>query len=197
MAHGPRYRIPFRRRKQGKTNYHKRLDLLKSGKLRLIIRTSNKHTIVQFIKSQKGGDKILVSAYSDELTKKFGYKANTGNIPAAYMTGYLAALRAKKANIEDVILDLGSFNKRNRVLAAFKGVLDGGIEIPHREEFFPEGLEERIDGSHIENYAKTVKKNDPERFQKLFSGYLKKNKIDPLKISQIVSSTKKQIESKL
>jgi large subunit ribosomal protein L18 len=90
MAHGPKYRLAFRRRREGKTNYHKRLKLLKSRKLRVVIRVSNNHVTVQVVESQMGGDKIMVSSFSKELSKKYGWNAHTGNIPAAYLTGYLA-----------------------------------------------------------------------------------------------------------
>ena len=195
MAHGPRYKRSFRRREEGKTNYHKRLKLLKSRKLRLVIRASNNHVRVQFVESKMGGDKILISAFSKELIRDFGYIANTGNIPAAYLTGYLAGLRAKKANIKEAIIDLGIFYHRNRALAAFKGVLKADINIPHRDEFFPENLEEKINGTHIENYAKLLKNEEPEKYSQLFSGYLNKNKIDPTNINQIISNTLKSIEN--
>lgn len=194
MARGPRYRRPFRRRAEGKTNYHSRLKLLKSRKLRLVIRVSNNHVRVQVIKSKIEGDEILVSAFSKELTKNYGWKANTGNIPAAYLTGYLAGLRAKKENIQDAILDLGIFYHRNRVLAAFKGFLKSGIEIPYNEDFFPENLEEKINGSQIEKYAKYLKKNEPEKYEQMFSGYLNKQNIDPLKFSQNFTNIIKNIE---
>jgi len=142
-----------------------------------------------------GGDKILISAFSKELIRDFGYIANTGNIPAAYLTGYLAGLRAKKANIKEAIIDLGIFYHRNRALAAFKGVLKADINIPHRDEFFPENLEEKINGTHIENYAKLLKNEEPEKYSQLFSGYLNKNKIDPTNINQIISNTLKSIEN--
>ncbi|MHA1525984.1 MAG: hypothetical protein ACTSQD_03040 [Promethearchaeota archaeon] len=96
MAHGPRYRRSNRRRFEGKTNYNKRFRLLKSKSLRLAIRVSNNHVRIQVIESKKGGDKVLISAFSEELIKKYGWNANTGNIPAAYLTGYLAGVRAKK-----------------------------------------------------------------------------------------------------
>ncbi len=195
MAHGPRYRVAKRRRYEGKTNYHRRMKLLKSRKLRVVIRASNNHIVVQIVESKKAGDKILVSAFSGELLKKYDYKANTGNIPASYLTGYLAGIRAKKNNINDAILDLGIFYHRNRVLAAFKGLLDAGIEVPHKEDFFPKNLEERIKGTHIENYAKILKQSEPEKYDQIFSGYLKKNKIDPNKISKIISNTLQKIEN--
>ncbi len=194
MAHGPRYRLPFRRRREGKTNYHKRLKLLKSRKSRVVIRASNNNILVQVVQSQIGGDKILVSSYSRELPKKFGWNAYTGNIPAAYLTGYLAGLRAKKMNIQEAVLDLGLFYHRFRVLAAAKGFLESGIEIPHGEGFFPEDFEARIDGSQIETYAKSLKQNDPDKYKLMFSRYIK-TKVDPLKIKQSFSSTKKKIQS--
>ena len=195
MAHGPRYRRAKRRRFEGKTNYQRRLKLLKSKALRVVIRASNNHIIVQFVESKKGGDLILVSAFSKELTKKYNYSANTGNVPAAYLTGYLAGLRAKKSKIKEAILDLGIFYHKNRVLAAFKGILDAGIDIPHKEEFFPENFDEKIKGTHIQNYAKILKQNEPEKYEQIFSGYLKKEKINPLKINQIISNTLEKIKN--
>ncbi|MFX1574033.1 MAG: 50S ribosomal protein L18 [Promethearchaeota archaeon] len=196
MAKGPRYRRSFRRRFEGKTNYQKRLKLLKSKQLRIVIRVSNNHINVQFVQSNLGGDRILVSAFSKELTSKYGWGANTGNIPAAYLTGYLAGIRAKKKKLEEGIFDLGIFYHRNRVLAACKGVIDSGVKIPYREEFFPENLDERIKGFHIENYAKLLKKEVPEKYEHIFSGYIKKKKIDPTKINQLFSNILKTIKSK-
>jgi len=197
MARGPRYRRSFRRRNDGKTDYHKRLKLLKSRKLRVVIRASNDHIRVQIIQSKLGGDKVLISTFSKELTSKYGWNANTGNIPAAYLTGYLAGLRAKNKNIQDGIFDLGIFYHRNRVLAACKGLVDTGINIPYREEFFPKSLENRIKGIHIEDYAKTLKSDEPEIYEQLFSGYLNKKKINTLKISQMVSDSLKKIENSI
>ncbi len=195
MTRGPRYRRPFRRRFEGKTDYHKRLKLLKSRKLRVVIRTSNNHMRVQIVQSKLGGDEVLISAFSKEIVLKYGWNANTGNIPASYLTGYLAGLRAKNSNIQEAIFDLGMFNNKNRVLAACKGVLDAGIQIPYNEEFFPEDLEERIKGNHIESYAKKLKSEDPEKYERFFSGYLKSKNVNPLKISQLFSDSLKMIEN--
>ena len=194
MAKGPRYKRSFRRRVESKTNYHKRLKLLKSRRLRVVIRASNNHIRVQIIQSKLNGDKVLVSAFSKELTLKYGWNANTGNIPAAYLTGYLAGLKAKKKDIKEAILDLGLFYHKTRALAAYKGILKAGINIPYKEQFFPKGLEERINGSHIEKYAMKLKNEEPEKYEQLFSGYLNKKKVPPLKISQIFSNSIKIIE---
>ncbi|MFW9819020.1 MAG: 50S ribosomal protein L18 [Candidatus Thorarchaeota archaeon] len=196
MAKGPKYKRALRRRDEGKTDYHKRLKLLKSRKLRVVVRTTNSHTRVQIVQSKLGGDKVLISAFSKELPLKFDWNANTGNVPAAYLTGYLAGTRAKSKNVQDAIFDLGIFYHRQRVLAACKGVIDSGINIPHREEFFPENLEDRVKGTHIEDYAKTLKSNEPENYEQVFSGYIKKNKVNPQKISQLFSNSLKLIQNK-
>jgi large subunit ribosomal protein L18 len=196
MARGPRYKRAMRRRDEGKTDYHKRLKLLKSRKLRVVVRATNNHTRVQIIQSKLGGDKVLISAFSKELPFKFDWKANTGNVPAAYLTGYLAGTRAKSKDIKDAIFDLGIFYHRNRVLAACKGVIDSGINIPYREEFFPQNLEERVKGAHIEDYAKTLKSTEPEKYEQVFSGYINKNKVNPQKITQLFSNSLKIIENK-
>ncbi|MFX1312861.1 MAG: 50S ribosomal protein L18 [Promethearchaeota archaeon] len=196
MTKGPRYRRSFRRRFEGKTDYHKRLKLIKSKKIRIVIRVSNNHISVQFVQSKLEGDKILIAAFSKELTTKYGWKANTGNMPAAFLTGYLAGLRAKNKNIQEGIFDLGLFYHRNRVLAACKGVIDSGVIVPYREEFFPENMDVRIKGAHIENYAKLLKKQNPEKYEQIFSSYLKQKKIDPLKFNQVFSNVLKVIESK-
>jgi large subunit ribosomal protein L18 len=49
MGHGPRYRVPWRRRREGKTNYYKRLKLIRSGKPRLVVRRTNKYIIAQIV----------------------------------------------------------------------------------------------------------------------------------------------------
>ncbi|MFW9949910.1 MAG: 50S ribosomal protein L18 [Candidatus Thorarchaeota archaeon] len=197
MAKGPRYRRPLRRREEGKTNYSKRLKLLKSKKIRAVIRASNNHISIQFIESKLGGDRILCSAHSKELVTQFGWKANTKNVPASYLTGYLAGLKAKKNKVEGAILDLGIFYHRNRILAAVQGLLKAEIDIPYRDEFFPESLNKRISGSHIEEYATLLKNEDTEKYNQIFSGYIKKNKINPVKISQIFNDTFKTITNKM
>lgn len=197
MRKGPRYRVAFRRRFEGKTDYHKRLKLLKSRKLRVVIRASNNHIRVQIVESKLSGDKILISAFSKELTLKYKWIANTGNIPAAYLTGFLAGLKAKKNNIQEAVFDLGIFYHRNRVLAACKGIIDSGMKIPYREEFFPESLKERIEGLHIENYAKVLKANEPEKYDQIFSGYINTQKVDPAKISQLFKESLKLMENSI
>ena len=147
------YLIYFKRRREKKTKYKKRLALLKSGETRLVIRRSLSNISVQFIDYKPEGDKTIVSAFSSEL-KKLGWN-RTGNIPAAYLTGLLAGKRAKDKKIEEAVLDLGlqTSTKGSRLYAALKGVLDAGVNVPHSKEILP--IEERIKGKHIsENIVK-------------------------------------------
>ncbi len=171
MAKGPKYRVPFRRRREGKTNYRLRKALLLSGLPRLVVRGSLKHMIAQIIRSREDGEEVLVSAHSRELVKKYGWKGYCGNVPAAYLTGLLCGFKALAKGIKKAVLDIGLKRptKGSRVFAALKGALDAGIEVPHDESILPE--ESRIRGEHIASYAKILLKN-PEKYEKQFSQYI-------------------------
>lgn len=195
MAKGPRYRIGFRRRREGKTNYHRRLILVRSKRNRLIIRCSLKHTIVQVAEAKVAGDKILANSNTKQLKKNYGWGYSSNNLPSAYLTGYLCGLRAKKAGIEDAILDVGILVHDNRVKAAFKGYLDAGNEVPHDDKYFGKNLADRINGKHIADYAALLSKEDSEAYKKKFSSLLK-NKVDPTKIVDQFKKTKEMLEKK-
>ena len=83
--------IPFRRKLRGRTNYNRRINLLKSDKLRLVVRKSLKHIMVSLVEYDEKGDKVIISVNSGSL-QKLGWKADKGNIPAAYLTGFLLGL---------------------------------------------------------------------------------------------------------
>lgn len=141
------YLVPFRRRREDKTNYRKRLALLKSKKTRLVIRRSLSNISVQFINFMPEGDQTIAEANSTEL-KKLGW-VRTGNVPASYLTGLLAGKKAKNKKVEEAVLDMGLqiSTKGSRIYAALKGVLDSGIKVPCSEEILPS--EDRIRGKHI------------------------------------------------
>jgi len=139
--------INFKRRIKKKTNYARRLSLLKSEKTRLVIRKSLSNISIQFINFKTNGDETIATANSTEL-KKIGWN-KTGNIPAAYLTGLLAGKKAKNKNIKEAVLDLGlqTSTKGSRIYAALKGILDSGINVPHSKDILPS--DERIRGEHI------------------------------------------------
>lgn len=156
MAEGPRYRVNFRRRREGRTDYRQRQRLLRGRVPRAVVRLSLKNANVQFITYDEKGDKIVAAATSKELLK-LGWTGSTGNLPAAYLTGYLAGKRASQNGVEEAVLDIGLKGpaKGSAIFAALKGMLDAGIAIPHGEEVLP--AEERINGAHInENIGKMI-----------------------------------------
>ncbi len=150
MKQGPRYYVKPRRRREGKTDYRRRLKLLKSRKIRIVVRNSLKNIYVQFVEYAETGDKILASAVSKELEKNYQWNFSTSTTPAAYLTGLLAAKRAKENGISEGVLDIGLKTpvKGSRVFAALKGVLDAGIECPHNDEKLPN--EDRLLGIHLD-----------------------------------------------
>jgi len=195
MAKGKKYRIPHRRRREGKTDYRARLKLIKSQLPRLVVRKSLNNIICQLVEFNEKGDKVLTYADSKEL-KRFGWKVNCGNIPAAYLTGMLCGLRAKKKKISKAVLDIGLYRstKGSRLYAAMKGVIDAGISVPHSEEILPN--EKRIKGAHIADYAKLLKSEKPSLYKKMFSAYLKTG-VEPEKIREMFEATKKEIEKNI
>ena len=149
MRQGPRYYIKQRRRREGITDYRKRLQLLKSRKIRIVVRNSINNIRVQFVEYDQNGDKILASALSSELIKIYNWKYSISTIPAAYLTGILAAKRAIDNGINEGILDIGRQTpvKGSKIFATQKGVLDAGIKCPHNNEKLPD--ENRIMGHHL------------------------------------------------
>ena len=194
MAKGPSYNVPYRRRREGKTDYHRRKKLLISGLPRLVARKTNKHIIAQIVEASIEGDRVLASAHSSELRKKFGWLGSLKNLPAAYLTGLLCGYRALKKNIKKAILDIGlqTPSKGARVFAVMKGCIDAGIEIPHGEEILPS--EERIKGQHISDYASMLS-STPEVYSKRFSEYISRG-LRPENIVEHFSAVKKKIETK-
>jgi large subunit ribosomal protein L18 len=150
MATSPRTRVPFRRRREGRTNYRTRLALLKSQETRLVVRRTNGNVIVQFVDWTQGGDAVKATAVAQELAK-LGWEGSAKNTPAAYLTGLLAGKRAAAAGVESAVLDIGRHTptKGSRVFAALKGVLDAGIDVPHGgEDIYPS--EDRLNGTFLE-----------------------------------------------
>ena len=140
-----------KRRIQGKTNYNRRLELIASAKPRLVIRKSLKNIIIQLIKYEPNGDKVLVSAHTNELKRDYNLKAAKRNTPAAYLVGLLLGKKALQKGIKEAVLDLGLYKpiKNSILYAALKGALDSGLSIPHSKEIFPS--ESRIKGEHLKN----------------------------------------------
>ena len=164
MKLSPIYKMPFKRRREGKTDYNKRLKLLSSKRLRLVVRKSLKYIRIQIVDFDVKGDKTLLSVNSKQL-KKHGWNFAADNLPAAYLTGLMMGKLAKEKKIPEAILDSGLYpsTKGSKVYAAVKGAIDGGLNVPVTEDILPP--EERISGKHIASYKEKMK-NLPEEFEK-------------------------------
>jgi large subunit ribosomal protein L18 len=152
MATGPRYTVPMRRRREARTDYHQRLRLLKSGKPRLVARKSNRQVRAQLVLTGPDGDRTVASAEAADL-RAYGWEAPLGNMPAAYLTGLLAGLRAIDAGVDEAVLDIGlnSPTPGSKVFAVQEGAIDAGLDVPHNDDVLADW--ERTRGEHIADYA--------------------------------------------
>lgn len=191
MSKNPRYRVPVRRRREQKTDYYLRRKLLISRLPRLVVRRKANTILAQIIESLPDGDRVLVTAHSNELRRNYGWKGHCGNVPAAYLTGLLIGLKAQKKKIKKTILDIGlqPSIKNNSLFAVLKGALDGNLEIPHGENILPD--DSRIRGEHIAEYAKILSEN-PELYKRQFSQQLKRG-VKPENLPQHFDQVKNTI----
>jgi len=145
----------MRRRREARTDYHQRLRLLKSGKPRLVARKGNKHMTAQLVTIGADGDNTVASAHSSDLAE-YGWEAPTGNMPAAYLTGLLAGLRALETGYEQAVLDIGlnTATPGSKVFAVQEGAIDAGLKIPHNDSVLADWSRTR--GEHIAEYAEQL-----------------------------------------
>jgi len=152
MKSGPIYSVEFKRKREQKTNYSKRLAILKAEKDRFVIRVSNKLVRAQIIGYKKEGDITLLSKTSNDL-KKLGWKYSLKNTPAIYLTALLLCTFAKKKDIKEVVFDIGrNVKSGNKIFAGLKAIIDYGLDVPYSEDAFPS--DERIKGEEISKHLK-------------------------------------------
>ncbi len=153
-------RIQKRRRRECKTDYKNRLNLLKSNFDRIVIRQSNKYILIQLVTSSESQDKVLSSVSSKDLIKEgldVKYSGSLKNLTASYLTGLLFASKIDKNKryIIDVGMSRNIYGNRNS--ATMKGLLDGGIDLNINEKIFPS--KERLMGEHLsEDLKKELEK---------------------------------------
>ena len=190
MAVKSNYTMKHRRRREGKTNYNSRLKLLVSRKPRLVIRRTLKGIIAQIVTYTPDGDTVIHLARSSELTQ-FGLPVVNGNIPTAYLTGFLLAKKAKDFK-EELIVDFGvrSLTPKSRLFATVKGAIEGGLKVIASDDSFPD--DSRVQGKHIQDYAVLLKDND-EAYKKQFGEYLSQ-KVNPQDISGVYAKVKSALE---
>ena len=152
MAHGKNQRLRFKRRRDGETDYRRRMKLLRGETPRAVVRISNTQTIGQLVEFNPDGDIVIASVNGKALVDKYSWPedASRKSIPASYLTGFALAKNAMSSGHESAILDIGlsASSKGSRVFAALKGMIDAGLEIPHGEDVLPD--EDRINGMHID-----------------------------------------------
>ena len=192
MANGPNYRVAFRRRREGKTNFYLRRSLLVSGRSRVVIRPSSKNITCQVANARLQGDFIVAAATSKELVKDYGWTFGTGNLPCAYLVGYLLGKKAAAAGVSNGIADIGLRVHMSRTYAAMKGVIDAGIDVPASEEVFPD--EERLNGKHIEDYVQKISNSTGERPAGSTKKEKAKKKAAPVKTAATKGKGKKKAE---
>ncbi len=168
MAHGPRFRVKFRRQREGKTDYRYRLRQLKSEKPRAVVRITNRRVLVSLQSFDPAGDRVIAQAESPELVPLGFPESSLTSTPAAYLTGYLAGLRLSALGSKEAVLDAGVLrpSKGGRILGALQGLLDAGIDVPHSKEGLPP--KERLGGAHL----KTPLPHPLEQFREKVSSTL-------------------------
>merc|ERR1719326_1326897 len=142
-AYFKRYQVKYRRRREGKTDYQARINMVRqaknkynTAKYRLIARFTNSKVIAQIAWSTIEGDHILMATDSTELAQ-YGVKVGLKNYAAAYCTGLLLARRTlekvgladsfegKKGELGEEFHVEDDFDGDRR---PFKAVLDVGLK---------------------------------------------------------------------
>ena len=151
MAHGKSQRLRFKRRRNGKTDYRRRMRMLRGGVPRAVVRLSNTQVTCQLVEFGMEGDRILASVNGKSLAK-YGWPAGASrkSVPACYVAGYALAKSAMADGHGEAILDIGlaASSPGSRVFAALRGMVDAGLDIPHGEGVLPD--DDRINGTHID-----------------------------------------------
>lgn len=166
MAYGKRQRNQYRRRLAGKTDYHRRLRMLKSGIPRAVVRVSNTQITCQLTNFSKDGDLVVASFTGNEL-KSHGFPSDASkkSVTACYLAGFGLAKKAISNGYSEAILDIGlsSSSRGSRVFSALKGMIDAGMDVPCNEEVFPS--DERVNGEHISDSLSNILENTKNKIE--------------------------------
>jgi len=103
-------KILKRRKRERKTDYLRRLKLLKSGLPRVVFRKTNRYIISQYIESEAAQDRVIFGFTSKDLLR-YGWpeklKGSLKSLVASYLLGYLTGKKILKDKLEKPIIDLG------------------------------------------------------------------------------------------
>ena len=163
-----------RRRKENKTDYGKRVKLLKGETPRAIFRKTNRYIIAEYVESKEAQDRIILGITS-KILLKYGWpedmKGSLKSLPASYLTGFLFGKRILKKKLKNPLIDIGMNRsvKKGRVFSFVKGLIDSGIHVNCKAEILPE--KDQFEG-------KRLKKDFSSIFSKI------KNKIEGEKANE-------------
>ena len=79
MAQGKSQRLRPKRRRLGKTDYHRRMRLLRSGAPRAVVRVSNTQVTCQLISYNPGGDSIIESVNGKALVESYSWPSGSSS----------------------------------------------------------------------------------------------------------------------
>lgn len=140
-AYYKRLQTKYRRRREGKTDYHARRKMVaqdknkyNTPKFRLICRITNKKIICQIAYATIQGDRVLCQATSKEL-EKYGVPCGHTNYAACYATGLLVARRALDlvgladsiSGVEEATAEEYHVEEEDLERRPFKVILDVGL----------------------------------------------------------------------
>ncbi|MEM3405640.1 MAG: 50S ribosomal protein L18 [Candidatus Pacearchaeota archaeon] len=155
--------VKMKRRREGKTDYKARIEMLKSNLPRIVFRKTNRYIIGSYVISKNAQDFVIVSVNSKEL-RKYGWNDyNAKNLTACYLSGFLLGKKIIKKDIsKECILDIGLLRniKGSKIYSFVKGLKESGIKIKCKEEMFPK--EERIVKNKFFEYIKNKIENEFE-----------------------------------
>jgi large subunit ribosomal protein L18 len=182
------YTSTFRRIRERKTNYRKREKLLVGKKDFVTVNVSDQNISAQLIRPDLLGDKVMASVHSNELLS-YGWKGSRKNIPSCYLVGLLLGKKCLQMKISSAILYIGKRHFTTKIAACLKGLSEAGLELPFSESILPS--EDRIQGTHIADYAKKLKAND-DVYKSRFSSNLGSG-LEPEKYPSHFSEVKDKI----
>jgi large subunit ribosomal protein L18 len=164
----------LKRIRSRKTNYRKRQALLISRQDFVTIKITNQNVIAQLLRPEIRGDRVKVSVHSREL-RRHGWKGSLNSLPACFLVGTLLGKKAQEKGIGRAILYIGNKPFTSRTAACMKGIVEAGMNIPISAESFPP--QNRLNGGHIADYAIKIKKEDIDKYNKLFSSIIREGLI--------------------
>jgi large subunit ribosomal protein L18 len=172
----------YRRKRERKTDYRRRLKLLLSGFPRLVVRQSNKYISAQIVIYENNGDRT-VAEFSSKNLVKFGWKGDEDNIAAAFLTGLALAKLARESGFsaDRLVPDLGmhSPHKGGKLFALLMGASEGGLPITVGEEALLD--ESMLRMEQLAKYASELKNKDQKVYAQRFSRYLERG-LEPEKL---------------